>query len=152
MGSAPQSIQSLLYTVSPEIMDILDRARFLARLLVVVLETLPAEAAPYVQVAGYEHDCLRLHAANASWGTRLHYMQTAIAQSLTRRTRLHVAKVDIRVRPQGFNPRPAHTPRALSSANRAHIRQLVDSISNPGLAAALSRLAAAGRRARAQGR
>lgn len=146
MGSTPQSIQSLLHIATPDIADILGRARFLARMRAAVLDILPEAAAPHVQIASYEKYRLRLHVSNASWGTRLRYMQPAIAQALAQRMRLHIETVDIRVRPVGFDATPTpRPPRVLSQTSRAHIRQVADHIDDAELAAALTRLAAAGR-------
>lgn len=145
MGSAPQSIQSLLHIATPEITDVLGRARFLARIRAALVEVLPEAATPHVQVAGYDDFTLSLHAANAAWATRLRYMEPVLCRALAQRLRLQVDRVQVRVRPVHLGPfSTPRRPRPLSAASRRHIAQTARFIEDPGLAEALRRLAAAG--------
>lgn len=146
MGSTPQSIQSLLHIASPEVADILGRARFLARIRAALLEILPDAIAPQMQIAGYDDYLLRLHVSNAAWATRLRYMEANIRQALAQRMRLHIDRVEVKVRPVGLGPfTTAPQPRLMSPGTRAHIEMTARYIQDPGLAAAMRRLAIAGR-------
>lgn len=147
MGTTPRSIQSLLHTATPDIADIMGRARFLARIRASLLEILPAQAAEHIQIAAYDDYRLRLHVTNGGWATRLRYMEPAIVQALAQRMRLHVQDVQIKVRPPLVTPPPARRARPMSDGSRAHIRQVAGYVTDAGLADALARLAAAGRAA-----
>lgn len=145
MGSSPRSIQSLLHTATPDIADLLGRARFLARIRAAMLEILPPQAEAHIQVAGYDHYRLRLHVTHGGWATRLRYMEPAIRQALAQRMRLHIEGVEVRVRPESQS-RPAPSgPRPMSAATRRHIRQMASYVSDNRLADALEKLARAGR-------
>lgn len=147
MGSTPQSIQSLLHIATPEVADVLGRARFLARIRAALLEVLPEAIAPQLQVAAYEAYVLRLHVTHAAWATRLRYMDMAVKRALAQRMRLQIDRLDIKVRPVALGPfRPETRPRYLSPATRAHLELTARYIDDRDLAAALTRLAAAGRR------
>lgn len=146
MGTTPQSIQSLLHTATPDIADLIGRARFLERMRQSILEILPEAAGPHVRVAAYEGYRLRLHVTHGGWATRLRYMQPAIAQALAQRMRLNIEGVDIKVRPDPMPVAPPVVARVISERARAHLRQTAHYIGDPELATALERLAAAGRR------
>ena len=146
MGATPQSIQSLLHIATPAVADVLGRARFLARMRAALLDVLPPAIAPHMQVAAYEAYVLRLHVDNAAWATRLRYMDAALKQALAQRMRLQIDRIDTKVRP-GIGPvttAPAR-PRYVSPTARAHLEQSARYIDDRDLAAALTRLAAAGR-------
>ena len=146
MGSTPQSIQSLLHIASPEVADILGRARFLARIRAALLEVLPEAIAPQMQVAGYDDYLLRLHVGNAAWATRLRYMEANLRQALAQRMRLHIDRVEVKVRPIGLGPfARAPQPRLMSTNTRQHIELTARYIQDQPLAEAMRRLAAAGR-------
>lgn len=145
MGTTPRSIQSLLHTATPDMADLIGRARFLERMRQSILDILPEQAAAHVYVAAYEGYRLRLHVTHGGWATRLRYMQPMIVQALAQRMRLHVEGVEIKVRP---NPMPAPKPvtaRIMGDDARRHLRQTARYIGDADLAAALERLAAAGR-------
>lgn len=146
MGTTPRSIQSLLHTATPDIADMIDRARFLERMRTSILAILPDAAVPHVRVAAYDNYRLRLHVDNGGWATRLRYMQAAIIQALAQRMRLHVEHVEIRVRPTAHPPAPAAQPRIISDTARLHIRRSARYIDHKALAEALERLAESGRR------
>lgn len=147
MGSAPQSIQSLLHVAAPDMADILGRARFLARIRAALLEILPDAAAPQVQVAAYEAYHLRLHVASAAWATRLRYMENQLARALAQRMRLQIDGIRIKVRPVNLGPfQREQRARYMSSQARRHLEQAATYIDDRPLADALRRLAAAGRR------
>lgn len=146
MGSTPQSIQSLLHIASPEVADILGRARFLARIRAALLDVLPEAIAPQMQVAGYDDYLLRLHVGNAAWATRLRYMEANLRQALAQRMRLHIDRVEVKVRPIGLGPLTrAPQPRLMSPHTRRHIELTARYIQDQPLADAMRRLAAAGR-------
>lgn len=145
MGSIPRSIQSLLHTATPDIADVLGRARFLERIRRSLLEILPPPAAPHVHVAAYDSYRLCLHVTHASWATRLRYMQPAIARALAQRLRLQVDSLEVRVRPPRMQTEAPSQARVVSRVSRHHIRQTAAFINDPELAAAMNRLAAAGR-------
>lgn len=146
MGTSPRSIQSLLHTATPDIEDLLGRARFLARIRAAMLEILPPSAAEHVRIAGYDNYRLKLHVGHGSWATRLRYMEPAIAQAIAQRLRLHIEGVDVRVRPDAPRPAPAPQARPMSDTTRDHIRRVATHVDDSRLAAALTRLARAGRR------
>lgn len=146
MGTTPQSIQSLLHIATPEIADVLGRARFLARMRAALLDVLPDAIAAHLQVAAYEGYVLRLHVTNAAWATRLRYMDIALKRALAQRMRLQVDRIDVKVRPVRLDLSAGPVrPRYLSPAARAHIEQTARYIDDVALAGALERLAAAGR-------
>lgn len=146
MGSAPQSIQSLLHIAAPDMADILGRARFLARIRAALLEILPEAAAPHIQVAAYEGYHLRLHVASAAWATRLRYMENQLVRALAQRMRLQVNGIRIKVSPVNLGPfQPVQRARYLSIDTRRHLEQTAAYIDDRPLAEALRRLAAAGR-------
>ncbi|MES1954627.1 DUF721 domain-containing protein [Salinisphaera hydrothermalis] len=146
MGSAPQSIQSLLHIAAPDMADILGRARFLARIRAALLEILPDAAAPHIQVAGYDDFQLRLHVASAAWATRLRYMEKQLTRALAQRMRLQVDGIRIKIRPVNLGPfQPVQRARYLSIDTRRHLEQTAAYIDDRSLADALRRLAAAGR-------
>lgn len=146
MGSAPQSIQSLLHIAAPDVADILGRARFLARIRAALLEILPEAAAPHIQVAAYESHHLRLHVASAAWATRLRYMEQQLTRALAQRMQLQVNGIRIKVRPVNLGPfRPVQRARYLSTDTQKHLKQTAAYIDDAALAEALRRLAAAGR-------
>jgi hypothetical protein len=149
MGTTPRSIQSLLHTATPDIADLIGRARFLERMRQSILEILPEAAAPHVHVAAYEGYRLRLHVTHGGWATRLRYMQPAIVQALAQRMRLNIEGVDIKVRPDPTPAAPPAVARVISERTRAHLRQTAHYIGDRDLATALERLAAAGRRSEA---
>ena len=145
MGTTPRSIQSLLHTATPDIADLIGRARFLERMRRSLLEILPDTAQPHVRVAAYEGYRLRLHVTHGGWATRLRYMQPAIAQALAQRMRLHIETVEIKVRPDNADRRQAPPqPRPISAANRAYIAQVAAYVTDASLADALTRLAHSG--------
>lgn len=146
MGTIPRSIQSLLHTATPDIADLIGRARFLERMRASILEILPDTAGQHVRVAAYDNYRLRLHVSHGAWATRLRYMQPAIIQALAQRMRLHIDKVEIKVRPAIDPAAPAPTPRYISDDARAHLKRSAHYIGDAELAAALERLAGAGRR------
>ncbi|MES1948749.1 hypothetical protein C84B14_15446 [Salinisphaera sp. C84B14] len=146
MGTTPQSIQSLLHTATPDIADLIGRARFLERMRQSLLEILPEAAGPHVRVAAYEGYRLRLHVTHAGWATRLRYMQPAIVQALAQRMRLHIEGVEIKVRPDLTPAPPPEAVRTISDTARAHLRRSASYIADKQLADALARLAEAGRR------
>lgn len=145
MGTTPRSIQSLLHTATPDIADLIGRARFLERMRRAVLDILPDAAADHVRVAAYDNYRLRLHVTHGGWATRLRYMQPAIAQALAQRMRLHIEHVEIKVRPAVSPAPPPVVARVISDNTRAHIRRTAHYIEDSELAGALERLAAAGR-------
>lgn len=148
MGSTPQSIQSLLHIASPEVANILGRARFMARIRAALLEVLPDAIAPQMQVAAYENHRLRLHVANAAWATRLRYMEDTIRRALAQRMRLQIDRVDVKVRPVGLGPfTQTVRPRLMSATTRHHLEMTARYIDDAPLAEAMRRLAAAGRSA-----
>ncbi|MFC3102454.1 DUF721 domain-containing protein [Salinisphaera aquimarina] len=134
----------MLHTATPDIADLLGRARFLERIRAALLEILPAAAGPLVRVAAYDQYRLTLHVGHASWATRLRYMQPAIAQALAQRMKLHIESVQIRVRIAPSDTTPPVKPRYISPDNRTHIRQIASYVSDPQLADALQRLALTG--------
>ncbi|MES1940370.1 hypothetical protein T5B8_09009 [Salinisphaera sp. T5B8] len=145
MGTTPRSIQSLLHTATPDIADLIGRARFLERMRAAILEILPDAAGPHLRVAAYDHYRLRLHVTNGGWATRLRYMQPAIIQALAQRMRVHVDDLQIRVRPDNPDRQAATArPRPISAANRAHITQIAAYVTDASLADALARLARSG--------
>jgi len=145
MGTSPRSIQSLLHTATPDIADLLGYVRFLGRIREALLEVLPAQAAPCIQVGAYDNYRLRLHVDNASWATRLRYMKPVIAQALAQRMQLHIESVDIKVRSVRMEATPVPRARPMSDASRTHIRRTATYIDDSALADALNRLAVAGR-------
>ena len=145
MGTTPRSIQSLLHTATPDIADLIGRARFLERMRRAILEILPEAAGAHVRVAAYDNYRLRLHVTHGGWATRLRYMQPSIAQALAQRMRLHIEQVEIKVRPNPNPVAPAPVPRFMSDTARTHIRRSARYIEDSELAGALERLAAAGR-------
>jgi Protein of unknown function (DUF721). len=147
MGTTPLSIQSLLHTAAPDIADLLGRARFFERMRASILAILPDAAGPHVRVAAYDNYRLRLHVSNGGWATRLRYMQPAIIQALAQRMRLHVVDIQIRVRPAAPSATHERTPRFVSDTARTHILRSAHYIEDRELAAALKRLARAGRSA-----
>lgn len=147
MGTTPRSIQSLFHTATPDIADLIGRARFLERMRASILEILPDAAGAHVRVAAYGNYRLRLHVSNGAWATRLRYMQPAIIQALAQRMRLHVVNVDVKVRPDPHPPAVPAPARLISDAARVHIRRTAHYIEGRELAEALERLAGAGRSA-----
>ncbi|MES1928286.1 Zn-ribbon-containing, possibly RNA-binding protein [Salinisphaera dokdonensis CL-ES53] len=145
MGTTPRSLQSLLHTATPDIADLIGRARFLERMRASILEILPDAAQPHVRVAAYDNYRLRLHVTHGGWATRLRYMQPAIAQALAQRMRLHIEHVEIKVRPETDETAPVRVPRFISDTAREHIRRSAHYIEDRELAGALEKLAAAGR-------
>lgn len=108
---------------------------------------LPENAATHVRVADYADGRLVLMVDSGTWATRLRYQQRAIDQSLARRLRYPVERLDVRVRPLPDNASPAPAPRHLSDQARRTIADCSRWVEdNPELAAALDRLAAAGDR------
>ncbi|MDA3919289.1 MAG: DUF721 domain-containing protein [Salinisphaera sp.] len=135
-----------MHIASPEVANILGRARFLARIRAALLEVLPENIAPHMQVAGYDDYHLRLHVSNAAWATRLRYMEANLRQALAQRMRLHIDRVEVKVRAVGLGPfGTAPQPRLMTAGTRAHIEMTARYIQDQPLANAMRRLAAAGR-------
>lgn len=146
MGKSPQSLQSLFHTATPEIADMLGRARFLAHIRQALLERLPASAADKIQVAAYEKHRLRLHVDSSAWAMRLRYMERQLCQVLAQRMRLQVDSIQVKVRStQLTTHNQSRRARYLSQATRAHLEGVARHVEDPNLASALQNLAAAGR-------
>ncbi|WP_353249872.1 DUF721 domain-containing protein [Salinisphaera sp. T31B1] len=135
----------MLHTATPDVADLIGRARFLDRMRAAIAEILPEAADRQFQVAAYDHYRLTLHVEHAGWATRLRYMQPAIVRALAQRMQLHIESVEVRVRPRRDRPRAAPVPRVISHASRSHIQRVAGHVGDPGLAEALARLARAGR-------
>lgn len=147
MGTTPRSIQSLLHTATPDIANLIARARFLDKMRSAIVAMLPPAAAEQIQVAAYDQYRLTLHVTHGGWATRLRYMQPAIAQALAQHMQLHIEVVNVRVRPpSGPPPAPARA-RHISASNRTNIQRMAGFVGDGDLAAALTRLAHAGQNA-----
>lgn len=146
MGTTPRSIQSLLHTATPDIANLIARARFLDKMRGAIADMLPPAAAEQIQVAAYDQYRLTLHVTHAGWATRLRYMQPAITQALAQRMQLHIETINVRVRPPSEPPPGPARPRHISDANRSHLHRMARLVGDDDLASALARLADAGRR------
>lgn len=122
-------------------------ARYLQKIQSVVDVTLPEAAIGSVRVASCENGRLVLLVDSGTWATRIRYQQAIIARGLAQRLRLGIEHLEVRVRPQAHStPRPI-TPRQMDANARHLIRDCAGYVhNNPELAAALERLASAGRK------
>lgn len=144
MGAAPQTIQTLLHA-SPELGQLIRRARALSRIQAILLEYLPEAARPCVHVASHDGHCLTLHVSNAAWATRLRYQEQNICTVMARHLRMPVTQVRIRVRPALARPEPPRPrPATLSASTRRHLARTATYINDRDLSEALQRLSAAG--------
>lgn len=142
MRKPPRSVNDLLRSPPQTLASVLRRAAFLQEIEAVVRDGLPAGARGQVRVAACDERGLVLHVANGGWATRLRYQQNAIRRALAQRMRRDVPRIDIRVRPMAAPTPPRRPPRRLSDGARAQIGATARCVAdNPGLAAALRRLA-----------
>lgn len=144
MRKPPRSVNDLLRSPPQTLASVLRRVAFLQEIEAVVRDGLPAEARNQVRVASCDERGLVLHVANGGWATRLRYQQNAIRRALAQRMRRDVPRVDIRVRPMAGPAAATRPPRRLSDGARKQLGATARCVEdNPGLAAALRRLAEA---------
>ncbi len=141
----PRSVGFILNSECGSLRSLRRHAARLQQIQVAVDDALPA-AVGHVRVAGCDDGRLLLIADSGTWATRLRYQRRDILQSLARHLRLGVDELDIRVRPLSAPGAKPLRPRTLSPAARKSIGECGRLVQdNPQLAAALARLARAGR-------
>ena len=142
MRTRPTSIQELLQNS-----DTLNRlGRRLAQqraLLAQVHRRLPPYLVPQCQAAVIDAGRLTLYAASPAWASRLRYLTGELKRELgseipgLREVRVRVVGADV-LPPPSPRPQPA---RPLSEQNRKIVRATAGGVRDPGLRAALRRLA-----------
>jgi len=121
-------------------------ARLQQALLERVRTSLPDALAGHCVAAVLQGDRLTLFADSPAWGSRLRFMAPRVAGAL-RGEGPTVRTVKVRVLPASAPPPPRSRPPARLSASSARILdQVAGDISDPGLRAALERLARRGTR------
>ena len=112
-------------------------------LLEQVRRQLPEYLAPHCQAAVFDAGRLTLYAASPAWASRLRYLGGELKRGLRSdikglsEVRIRVVGADI-LPPPGPKPDPA---RPLSAQNREMLRTTAEGLRDPGLSAALRRLA-----------
>ncbi len=143
----PRSVAELLS--SGPLPRLLDHARLLARLQQALQTALPADLAPHCRVLNLRNQTLTLAAQGSAWAARLRYQVPALLQHFARQRTVTVRTIRVKVagptaKPQEKPKRNAH----LSPSNARLLEQTASALQDPGLRAALLRVASRGKKAK----
>ena len=145
MRKNARSPSLILRSAGEEMQSLLARVRFLQQIQQALPAVIGRTGAEHVGVADLFEGRLLLIADSGAWATRLKYQKEQISRVLAQQLRANVDEITVRVRPPAAPPVPrTYRPRRLTPAARRQIRQTASHVSDPGLAEALGRLAAAG--------
>ncbi len=145
MGSQ-QHLHKLLATAGGPLAQLLHASQQHATLLAQIRQRLPSELAAALHSAALDRGCLRLGVTGSAWATRVRFMAPQLCQQLADWPYGPVQTVEAHVAaPTGIAPSTTPTtPAPLSSASRAHLEAVAQTVADPRLAAALRSLAHSG--------
>ena len=141
-SSAPARIGKLLGR--SEASRLLAQARALGELDALVKRLIPSPLNGYCRVLSLRDTTLVLAAASPVWAARLRFHTPLLVKQLSNHPAVKVRTIQVRVRPPDSPPVAANKLsrlRQLSAGNAATLRQTARSVSDPGLKAALTKLA-----------
>jgi hypothetical protein len=143
MGKGPsRRFRRVLEANPPELAPVLTHLANVQRIARQVHQCLPPPWSERCRVANYKEGVLTIHVESATWASRLRYLLPEIKEKLSK---IHgvrdVLEIQVRTHPsiRADNPTPRRAH--LSKEAAGLLTSLADSISNPGLASALRRLA-----------
>jgi len=140
--SRPRSIAKILERVGISGQPSLPaRVRELGELERQVQACLAPDLARHCRVAGIVQGCLRLATESPAWAARLRFQGPRLLQQLARQRGLNLNAVQVRIIPPVLEPAPPARRLCLTAANARLLQQTAQTIADPGLAQALSRLA-----------
>ncbi len=118
------------------------KARVIERLQMLLETQLEPAAREHCRVASLREGVLRLIVSDSHWATRMRYQQKRLIRQLQAYTEFAtLTKIHCRVQP-AINPAAAPSRRMRRSDVAAEaLRETADQVTNPGLKAALERLA-----------
>lgn len=142
----PQPLSKLLRPQDRHLGTLTERGRLLARLTGSVRACLPLPCADHCRVANFHDGQLVLVADSPAWSARLRFHAPQLIKILNQQHRLAVRKVRVIVSPSlpELRQRPP-VRRTLSPTSAELLQQTAACESDPGLRAALLRLARRGR-------
>lgn len=106
-----------------------------------ILSLLPVDLAPHCRVAGLTDGQLRLTTTNPAWAARLRFQSARLVQQLKSQGAVTVRTVLVRIVPASTTRRVPQSSLRLSPDNARLLEQTASAIQDPGLSAALNRLA-----------
>jgi hypothetical protein len=127
-------------------LPLLERAQKLLRLEQTVLQLLPEDLSLHCKVLNLRNKALIVSAPSSAWAARLRFAAPELVRQLRSRYSLDVETLQIRIRPQTPENRPArHAQPKLSMESGNLLAQTAQNIEHRGLQEALFRLAAKAR-------
>jgi hypothetical protein len=121
------------------------RVRRLQELNRVILDCLPTEMIGHVQIAGLEGMQLTLCTPSPAWAGKLRYCTEDIGRRISTKTGIPVKTVKILIDPKSTTvPRKKRAGLYISKQSAQQFKALADTIDNPSLKRALTRLSGRG--------
>mgnify|MGYP003574253172 CR=1 FL=1 len=145
MPREPRSVKLLLQS-SAALRQLGNRIAEQQSLLDRIRQQLPSDLAKHCQAAVRDADQLALYTDSPAWASRLRYLGPALTSQL-RADRRAIRKIRVRVLAigsQGLPSTPVRKAKRLSEENRRMLLEVADGFPEPGLRAALRRLAGEG--------
>ncbi len=120
---------------------VIQRSQSLITFQVHLAKILPPPLIDHVQVISLNNDRLMLAADSAVWASQLRHRRNAILRHMTSLSRNQLQQLEIKVSPLYAPPLIRSINRHLPAAAGQNLERAARSIDDPGLAAALCRLA-----------
>lgn len=142
--NSPKPIYKLLNGEKGDVADLITRARQLARLNRQIQAILDQPLTDHCQVARCEDNVLVLSSDSPVWAARLRYYIPTLLLQLKQNIPALQGLKDIKIVVHPTAPPPAEAPqseRKISSKAAESISAMAQTVDNPGLRAALERLA-----------
>jgi hypothetical protein len=125
---------------------LVERAQKLLRLEQTVLQILPEDLSLHCKILNLKNKALIVSAPSSAWAARLRFAAPELVRQLQSRYSLHVETLQVRIRPQMPENRPARRAQPkLSLESGTLLAQTAQNIEHRGLQEALFRLAAKAR-------
>ena len=124
-------------------LPMLERARKLERLNVLVHGLLPVDLGAHCKLLNVKNEILVLAADSPAWAARLRFVAPELCKQLRCQHALSVSRAEIRIQPQAVEPtqNKRHAMK-ISATNANLLAQTAQGVDHPGLKEALYRLAA----------
>lgn len=110
-----------------------------------ILDCVPTELLGHVQVAGLKDARLVLCVPSPAWASKLRYCAEDIGRRVSAKTGISVKTVKVLIDPKSATtPRKKHAGLYISKQSARQFKALADTIDNPALKKALTRLSGRG--------
>jgi len=114
--NAPKSIQALMQNHDASFAKILEHAKLLNRLDIMLNSMLESALSSHCQVADYRDHCLVLACSNASFATRIRMIKQQLLDSFRDEGEIAIENIKIRIAPVNRPQADTRTRRTLSPA------------------------------------